>query len=295
MPSEFEETGSQTAAVADILRGELGESPEEKATDDAPAGDGSGEALSLEQELAAILGETQESPDGGDDTSPGGNAETRKTVALGDLTSLAESLGVESSDLYSMAVPMPDGDESVSLGELKDMAIEYRRSELDRQEWEQEQVTGRAALADAREEIATLFRMIPEQMRTPQMLAQARQQLAGVRDEQARSLLTRVPSWKDETAKEADMAAMREHLEPFGFGSDELSGVYDARLLAYVRHNALREQRLTAALAKMRKRTSPAQETTQKRRSNKRQTSVTGGSSRDQQTIAVGAILSEIK
>lgn len=166
-----------------------------------------------------------------------------------DLASLAERLGVDPAALYDVAVPMADGEEPMTLGALKDAARELRQSEIDRLEWDTEATRQRNELSNAREELTQLAAMIPESMRTPEALAAARGEIERVQRAEARLALQRVPEWANPKVYEADQAEMAEHLEQFGFRADELGSVVDHRLLAYVRHNAKREQRIGKLLA----------------------------------------------
>ncbi len=120
-----------------------------------------------------------------------------------------------------------------------------------------------------------------------------------MRTEQAKQLLQRVPTWSDPANKQADMEVIAPHLEQYGFEPGELDAVYDARLLAYIRANALREQRLTETLGKLGRvrKSKPAPSN----RSNNKATNKRKGSRQHQpgnyaeKAMQVGQILSESK
>ena len=116
-------------------------------------------------------------------------------------------------------------------------------------EFEQKREGDNQAFVTAQNELQQMVMNIPEQFRTPQMLEQARAQLETVRTAQAQQLLQRVPSWADTASFEADQAVMLPHIAEYGFTEQEYGQIYDARLIAYVRANALREKRLKDALS----------------------------------------------
>lgn len=201
----------------------------------------------LEDALAAILEDEtpqDEKPSGeaGEPEKPAEAPATDLTLAL-----VAEKLGVDMKTLFDVPIPMPDEGEPCSLGQLKDQAVRWRRSEADRLEWDADHEHQLSGLATARDEIATLVALIPEQYRTPAMLERARADLTNLRGQEAQKTLDRIPEWADISQYKVDQELMAEHADKFGFTAQELKGVIDSRLVAYIRHNARREKRIIEA------------------------------------------------
>lgn len=226
--------------VADLLRGSSVAS--RPASGSAPAtppddtnGDHFGDALER-----VIKGEARPAPE----TAPAGKL---------DLAAVAERLGISIEDLYGVEVGMPDDGQAVTLTELKDLATAHKRSQAERLEWETTHAAQRNQIATATAELQTLLGMIPAEMRSPEMIRQAQSKLEVTRAMEQQKLLARVPEWRDPRQFEAEFEVIRPHLSEWGFSDEELSGVYDSRLLAYIRHNALREKRLADLLAETRK------------------------------------------
>ena len=194
-------------------------------------------------ELEAAL--TGESPKGGDTD---GNRESGE-VPLG-LTKIAEAMGVSEADLFGMSVAMPDGAESRTLGELKDAQTELNRTRGEVEAFYQERETQRTELATARGELESLIGMIPPEMRTAEMLQKARDRINVATQDEARKLVERVPEWANAETRAADMEVMNKHIGRWGFQAQELAAILDHRMVAYVRHNALQEQRLNVLLGK---------------------------------------------
>ena len=170
-----------------------------------------------------------------------------------NLAGIAERLGISMEDVYKLEVGMPDDGSTLTLTELKDLATERKRDVAERLEWETTQSSQRNQIAAATAELQTLLGMLPAEMRTPDMIRQAQAKLDYTRGLEQQKLLQRVPEWRDPAQFEADFEAIRPHVAEWGFSDADLAGVYDSRLLAYIRHNALREKRLGELLEQTRK------------------------------------------
>lgn len=253
------------AQVADILRGGDEREPETgKPADDESL---SGDAI---DELAGLLGgDAGEQPSG--DDKPAGD--DKPDAPVDSLQAAADKLGISIDELYALKVGMPDDEDPVPLSELKDLATAQRRDVLEREAFETTKIEQAAAVATAKEEIGQMLALVPTELRTPEMLQHARGEIQRVRDEQANQLRERIPEWQSTETYTADMAEMRTHVEKFGFETGEFEQVYDARLLAYIRHNALREQRLAGMIEQMRSKRGrdPSKRTPTKRPAAKKQ------------------------
>ena len=205
--------------------------------------------VSTEALVQALTGENPVEPESG------GEPEKTPARAEGEaftLASIAGELGVEVSELYDVDIPMPDGADSMKLSELKDAATNYKRGELERLEFDDRVQKERNAITQAKLELQTMVAMMPASARTPQMLELAKSEMRQEREHQARELLDRVPEWKDARVYQQDTETIVEHITGFGFDGNDWGNIIDARLQAYVRHNALREQRLSQMIAKSR-------------------------------------------
>lgn len=286
MASEFS-AGSLTANVSAILQGKAEMPvPDVKpalraVAGELPAGD------VVDQLKAELSGDTVE--------LDGEEVEIPATQSSLSLEGLAEKLGVTVAELYELEIPMPDGEETLKLSDLKDKATQYKRDEAERLGWETERATERNQLANDRAEMETLLGMMPASARTPALLRQAQQQLEQLRQSEAVKLVRRVPEWKDPVQFAADMETIEPHIKEFGFSNEELLQVYDHRLLSYIRHNALREQKIQTMLedARSRKQRKGSPDNTNGRQpANKRQPQPR---SRNDRVSAVSALLRESK
>ena len=197
---------------------------------------------SLLDGIAGVLSGEAEKP-AGDDKS-GSAGESPPKVDL-EINAIASHLGVDVAELYEkLLIPMPDGAEPLSVSVLKDQAQNRVEHSLEVEAFHTERDTHRVEMNDARVELETVLRLIPAQFRTAEMLSAARQELATTKQREQLALLERIPEWRDSTRRLADLEVIAPHIEKFGFPREMLETVVDHRLFAYVRHNALREQRL---------------------------------------------------
>lgn len=204
------------------------------------------EYRSRQDQVAAILEGAHSPPPDGSTQAPETAAETEPQAEMpGDLAALADRLGTTPDALYGLKLPMPDGAEPVTLGELKDAwrdaaTLESARAEVTKQrgEWHADQLR-------AQRELDTLIAAIPPDAVRPE-LRQAVERVNRERiSRETEALLRAVPEWSDAQAVKADLSAITAHLQGYGITAADLEQVTDHRLLRYFRDQA----RLAAKLA----------------------------------------------
>lgn len=207
-------------------------------------GESGGESSLLDGIAAALTGEEPGAGEG----EKGIPGESPK-VDL-EINAIANHLGVDVAELYEkLLIPMSDGAEAQTVSALKDQAQSRVEHSLEVEAFHTERDAQRVEMSTAKAELEQIIRMIPAAMRTPEMLEQAQAELAENRQREQVALLERIPEWRDADRRTADLEVIGPHIEAFGFPRAMLESVVDHRLYAYVRHNALREQRLNALLA----------------------------------------------
>jgi hypothetical protein len=231
-------SGVVAKGVSAILRGESAPEPSRP------------EVVQVEDRTpaAGVMGELEQVMKGESLEKKVAPAETHEKGAW-SLDAMAEKLGVEVGELYELEVPMPDGAETLKLSELKDMVTANKRQQAERLEWETTKERERNQMANERTELTEMLSMVPPQFRTKQMLEKAQAQIEHAKQAEAMKLIQRVPEWRDPVQFAADMEVITPHVAEYGFSMEELSQVYDHRLLAYIRANALRESRIAQMLA----------------------------------------------
>ncbi len=184
-----------------------------------------------------------EAPPGTLEALPGVGDEPHTTA------SLAKTLGVTKRELFDTMIPIgPDG-ESLPLSEVKELAVKYRSSEQEREDFnDNKTVTENRLLRQNNELQSYINELLPY---IPPELGQRLQQ----RDkqhmkEQYNELFQVLPN----LAKPEDMAAfqkgMLEHFEPYGIGAVMIANIKDASVLKYVNDMMAMEKKLTSLKAK---------------------------------------------
>lgn len=185
-----------------------------------------------------------------DDTSgSGGDAQDKTTLSR--FNDLAEAVGVDLDTLYQLSVTTNDG-EAVSVEALKARYGESKALELERLEWGEERARQESELRKAKHELTDLIAVLPEGKLNRDALEQVRErQQAQVAAERQRTLDV-IPEWRDDAKREAELAGMAKHLASYGLPVDYLASVADHRVLNFVRDAWQREQRIQAALSRVR-------------------------------------------
>jgi hypothetical protein len=223
--------GSRLAEVAALLRGEEGAGP-----DDQDDGD---------------LGGDQGGPDDQGAPAPRNGKAPKQPKSL---LELSKAVGVPVEELYNLEIPLrvANGDKkTITLADLKDYRDQQDDHQLDRIAWSEEREREHADIARSRAELAELLQMVPEDKLKPEVLNKIRTRHEGMVSLERQRTLRRIPDWHDEGTRAEELQGIAEHLADYGFSANALQGIYDHRMLAYMRDNWLRKRRLSAALEKV--------------------------------------------
>lgn len=229
--------------VAALLAGEFEDDDDDTTVDDE------------NDEVSDDSDDTDESDDGKPD-------ESQKKGKPKTLDALAERLGIDVKELYDITLNTGkhDGQEGkdVTLGELKDLAKDSATFEVEKLDFAEQRTKQEADWLRAQQDFSALVKMLPKSAVKPELLkAIADQRLENVEVERSATLRS-IPAWKDDAVEESDRKAMSEHLQTYGFGANQLELVTDNRMIKYIRDNWQREERIKAALEKVKKATKGA-------------------------------------
>lgn len=202
--------------------------------------------------LAELLSAGEKPEDGDKPTGDGGTedgtpGEKPTKGKPTDLKSLAEKLETKPEDLYSIKVPMPNG-ESKTLGELKDLAAAQDKFTLRELQFEEERTRKEGELIRSQSELRELMAALPEGSVKPEVLEKVRAKHEATLKLERERTLEAIPEWKDEDRRTEDINGMVEHLKGYGFPENYLKTVFNHRTIKYIRDNYLREQRIRKAL-----------------------------------------------
>ena len=176
----------------------------------------------------------------GDDEPEPGSDPIQALPGEGDephnTASLAKTLGVTKRELFDTQIPIgPDG-ESLSLSEVKELAVKYRASEQEREEFADNKTATENRLLRQNNELQSyineLLPHIPPDL-GQRLEARDKQNMK----EQYNQLFQILP----DLAKPESMAAfqkdMLEHFEPYGISNVMIANIKDASVLKYVHDN----------------------------------------------------------
>ena len=192
--------------------------------------------------------------DGDDQDAPAPRANGREPRQVKSLVDISKALGVPVEDLYNLEIPLrvANGDrKTIKLSELKDYRDQQDDHQLDRLAWSEEREREHADIARSRAELSELLAMVPEDKLKPDVLNKIRTRHEGMVTLERQRTLRRIPDWHDEGTRAEELELIANHLADYGFSPNALQGIYDHRMLAYMRDNALRKRRLSAALEKV--------------------------------------------
>lgn len=231
------------SAAADLLMGKTAESVEDAKPDDvqtpppeAPAA--AAEEQSSDDLLAQLLS----------DPEPDQQASASEKVQLNSLEALAQVASVEVSDLYNIAVPMADGGEPMTIGQLKDGVQSFRQ---ERETFETNRITQESEILRARQELQQLVQVIGPDNLKPEALELMRGQQTQYLQEQQRALLAMRPEWAEPEKAKAAQAEIAGALESYGFTPAERERIADARLIKAFHDLAVYSKRIAAANERM--------------------------------------------
>ncbi len=182
-------------------------------------------------DLAAI----SELISGGDAEQPEPQEAAEPTVSSDEPERAEPETGIEVEEVepeqidYERLVPMPDGQEPVSIGQLKDFYREHGDLQQERDDWETARSKQQGELMATRQQLLELADMMqdvkPEVVEYLQQINQQQQQ------REAALLLQVFPEWSDPEKKAQARTKHLETVKEYGFNEIEYSQISDHRII----------------------------------------------------------------
>jgi hypothetical protein len=149
---------------------------------------------------------------------------------------------------YAIKVPMPNGAEPLTIGELKDKIADLVDHEFRVTEFDERRIRQEGELLKSQGELRDLLALLPKEALTPKVLEKLRTtQDQTVRTEKKRAL-EHIPTWSDEKSRNADIEVMQETLADYGFDESFLHSVIDHRAVKFIRDMCLMRARIRKSL-----------------------------------------------
>ncbi len=184
----------------------------------------------------------------GADTDDARGSEDAAPTKFNDL---AGKLGMELDDLYKLEIAQAEDGSALTIENLKDQHAAQTDNSLREIEFEERRVKQESDLMQAQEELRELMAALPEKAIKPEVLQKVRDKHDAQMSLERKRTMEVIPDWSDDETRTRDIEGMAEHLQQYGYPVDHLQRVGDHRMIKYIRDNWQREQRIRAALAKV--------------------------------------------
>lgn len=170
-----------------------------------------------------------------------------KPVTLSDI---AETLELDSKDLYEIEIPIGSGDEAVSLGTLKDSHKELLKLNASRASYDEHRTQSENELLVSRRQVAQLIHMGQSAgLLNDSILADIDNIHATNLQRERSALMSAIPEWSDPTTRDNDFNDIVEVLGEYGIQRNEIEQSIDSRLVKFVHDMTKRLKAVKAAKA----------------------------------------------
>ena len=212
---------------------------------------GDAEEIGL-QSLGQLLQDSEPTDESAGVDDQQGDSGSDKDTKLTKFNDLAGRLETDLDELYALEVSLDESDEPVTIEMLKDHYKDRGQHELERIEFEEHRAEQTQELMRANQELQEILELLPKNAVAPEVLAKVREKHEATRTVELKKTLQVIPEWNDADRRQADIAAMADHLAAYGFPIDYLKQVVNHQQLRYIRDNWMREQRMKKALEAVR-------------------------------------------
>lgn len=130
---------------------------------------------------------------------------------------------------YDLEVPMPDGMENMTVGQLKDHYRDHQDLETELADWEAHQNEQQLELMAARRQLVELADMLKDVK--PEVIDHVQQMIQRDGEQEAELLLKTFPKWADPDVKAAARAEQLATFKDYGFSEWEYSSIEDHRVI----------------------------------------------------------------
>lgn len=198
------------------------------------------------------LAELFAEPEDGEERDNDGNiVEDDLTKPPDSMEALSKRLGFKPEQIYNVKIPMPDGAEALTIGQMKDRVAELVDLETRETRFETWRMEAEGELLRSQAEIREILAMIPKEQIRPEVVNKIRQRHNDNMARERRMTLEYIPEWRDEKRAAEDLQGMIDLLGGYGFDSTFIASVHDHRAIKFIRDMYLRDKRIKAALAKV--------------------------------------------
>jgi hypothetical protein len=167
------------------------------------------------------------------------------------LEALSKRLGFKPEQIYNVKIPLADGAEPLTIGQLKDRIGEVVDLETRETQFEAHRMEREGELLRSQTEIRDILAMIPKEHINPEVVNKIRKRHEANMAFERRMTLQTIPEWRDEKRAGEDLQGMIDFTKRWGFDETFLASVHDHRAVKFIRDMYLRDRRIQAALSKV--------------------------------------------
>lgn len=153
---------------------------------------------------------------------------------------------------YGIKVPMPNGAEALTIGELKDKISELSDFELRQTEFEDRRIRQEGDILKSQTELREILSMLPKEAIKPEVLSKLRERQDSTERRERQLTLQHIPEWRDEKKRTAELEGIEEMLGEYGFDGTFLAAVKDHRAMKFIRDTYLIRMRIRKSLEAVR-------------------------------------------
>jgi hypothetical protein len=153
---------------------------------------------------------------------------------------------------YAIKVPMPNGAEALSIGEIKDKVAELTDFEMRVVQFDERRIKQEGELLKSQSELRELIGILPKDAIKPEVLQKLRERQSETTRQQRQLTLEHIPEWRDEKKRTAEIEGIVEMLSDYGFDESFLQSVVDHRAMKFIRDNYLIRTRIRKSLEQVR-------------------------------------------
>lgn len=164
---------------------------------------------------------------------------------------LSKRLGLKPEQLYNVKIPLRDGAEPLTIGQLKDRVGEVVDLETRELQFEQRRMQSEGELLRSQAEIREILAMIPKEHIKPEVVEKIRKRHDANMATERRMTLEHIPEWRDEKRRAEDLQGMIEFMGNYGFDDTFIGTVSDHRAIKFIRDMYIRDKRIQKALSQV--------------------------------------------
>jgi hypothetical protein len=153
---------------------------------------------------------------------------------------------------YGIKVPMPNGAEALTIGELKDKISELTDFEVRVVQFDERRIKQEGELLRSQAELKELIGVLPKDAIKPEVLQKLRERQAETTKQQRQLTLEHIPEWRDEKKRTTEIEGIVEMLSDYGFDESFLQSVVDHRAMKFIRDTFLIRSRIRKSLEQVR-------------------------------------------